>query len=87
MQAQHELPGTLHNLNSIDRFKVFDKQAAQQATAMQIWQDILSGEAEAHPQLLHRFLLFTFADLKLFKYHYWYTNIPIPLLSACTYSC
>ncbi|KAK9844883.1 hypothetical protein WJX74_008120 [Apatococcus lobatus] len=71
-RAQHEVPGTLHNLNSIERFAAFDKQAAQRAVNQQIWQDIRSGAAEAHPQLLQRFLLFTFADLKQFKYHYWF---------------
>lgn len=75
MQAQHEVPGTLHNLNSIERFAAFDKQAAQRAITQQIWEDILSGAAEARPQLLQRFLLFTFADLKQFKYHYWYVPL------------
>ena len=76
MQVQHEVPGTLHNLNTIEKFRDVDVGAAQKATAMQIWQDILSGAAEAKPKLLLRFLLLTFADLKQFKYHYWCVFLP-----------
>jgi ubiquitin-like modifier-activating enzyme ATG7 len=38
----------------------------------QIWADVVSGRAVAHPWLLTRFLLLTYADLKKFKYTYWF---------------
>ena len=39
--------------------------------ARRIWEDILSGAAEQNPQLLSRFLLLSFADLKKYTYLSW----------------
>ena len=39
--------------------------------AQDIWQDMLSGEAVRNPSSLCRFLLLSYADLKLFRYYYW----------------
>ena len=47
-----------------------ERQCLMQA-AQQIWQDILSGEAVRNPSSLCRFLLLSYADLKLFRYYYW----------------
>ena len=38
----------------------------------QIWEDVKSGRALEDPSLLSRFALFTFADLKKFKFFYWF---------------
>ncbi|KAK9814486.1 hypothetical protein WJX72_006655 [[Myrmecia] bisecta] len=67
-----EVAGTLYNLNTLDRFKTLDRSAALQAEAERIWQTIVTGEAERHSRLLNRFLLLTFAELKLFKFYYWF---------------
>jgi hypothetical protein len=37
----------------------------------EIWRDIVSGAAEARPQLLQRFLLLAHGDLKHFLFTYW----------------
>ncbi|KAJ3078443.1 Autophagy protein 7 [Quaeritorhiza haematococci] len=40
--------------------------------APQIWSDIKSGAAIDSPELLTQFLLITFADLKKYKFYYWF---------------
>lgn len=57
-------PGTLHNANTLDDFKEWDKTALLEAAAQRIWDDIASGTALAEPERLLRFLVLTFADLK-----------------------
>ncbi|RIA85270.1 hypothetical protein C1645_782203 [Glomus cerebriforme] len=64
--------GTIKNTNTIEDFKVLDKNALFKEITEQIWQDINSGKAVKNPYLLTRFLLITFADLKKYKYHYWF---------------
>ncbi|KAI8816302.1 uncharacterized protein EV422DRAFT_546234 [Fimicolochytrium jonesii] len=65
-------PGTLQNTNTIEEFKNLDKNEAFQNAARQIWEDIVSGRAVEDPALLTRFVLLTFADLKKYKYTYWF---------------
>ncbi|CAG8462812.1 27311_t:CDS:10 [Dentiscutata erythropus] len=65
-------PGAIKNTNTIEEFKTLDKNALFKETAEQIWQDIISGAAVKDPYLLTRFILVTFADLKKYKYHYWF---------------
>ncbi|CAG8494260.1 7433_t:CDS:10 [Ambispora gerdemannii] len=64
--------GTVKITNTIEEFKSLDKQALFKTTTEQIWNDIVSGKAIENPSLLTRFLLITFADLKKYKYHYWF---------------
>ncbi|CAG8519675.1 3466_t:CDS:10 [Gigaspora rosea] len=65
-------PGAIKNTNTIEEFKNLDKNALFRETAEQIWKDIISGAAIKDPYLLTRFILVTFADLKKYKYHYWF---------------
>ncbi|KAK2549460.1 Ubiquitin-like modifier-activating enzyme ATG7, partial [Acropora cervicornis] len=37
-----------------------------------IWESILSGQAVDDPSLLCKFVLITFADLKHYKFYYWF---------------
>ncbi|KAH6590380.1 hypothetical protein BASA50_009355 [Batrachochytrium salamandrivorans] len=65
-------PGTLKNTNTIEDFKSIDKSSLLKTISLEIWQDILSGSAVAYPALLNRFLILTFADLKKYKFFYWF---------------
>ena len=56
------------NANTLDDFKERDKAALLQGVARAIWDDVASGAALAQPERLLRFLLLTFADLKVHKY-------------------
>ncbi|CAG8517241.1 14406_t:CDS:10 [Funneliformis caledonium] len=64
--------GKIKNTNTIEDFKSLEKTSLFKEITEQIWQDIISGEAIKNPCLITRFLLVTFADLKKYKYHYWF---------------
>ncbi|CAL5221045.1 g3168 [Coccomyxa viridis] len=70
----HSIPGSLLNVNTFERFKAAQEQASQhlQKASQQIWQDILSGRAQEDPGRLLNFLLLSYADLKHFRYYYWF---------------
>ncbi|KAF9942943.1 Autophagy protein 7 [Mortierella alpina] len=72
-------PGIIKNTNTIEDFKAIDKTALFKMVVDQIWDDITSGRAVSDPKLLNRFLLLTFADLKKFKFFYWFA---FPALQA-----
>ncbi|KAG0369639.1 Autophagy protein 7 [Gamsiella multidivaricata] len=72
-------PGIVKNTNTIEDFKAIDKTALFKMTVDQIWDDITSGRAAQDPSLLNKFLLVTFADLKKFKFFYWFA---FPALQA-----
>ncbi|TPX62381.1 hypothetical protein PhCBS80983_g00520 [Powellomyces hirtus] len=65
-------PGVLYNTNTIEEFKKLDKSAVFAQVADRIWESITSGAAVADPTLLTRFILLTFADLKKYKFWYWF---------------
>lgn len=60
-----EIHGTLRNFNTIEQFRQADKKELFSGVVAKIWADITSGEALQQPQRLNRFLLLTFADLKV----------------------
>ncbi|PPQ69108.1 hypothetical protein CVT25_004605 [Psilocybe cyanescens] len=62
--------GTLKNYNTIEEFKAADKTALFNQEAQFIWDHILKTRDTTQ---LNRFLLITFADLKKYKYYYWFT--------------
>ncbi|KAF8885690.1 hypothetical protein CPB84DRAFT_1850295 [Gymnopilus junonius] len=65
--------GTLKNYNTIEEFKAADKTALFNQEAQLIWDHILKTRDTAQ---LNRFLLITFADLKKYKYYYWFSFPP-----------
>lgn len=73
--------GEMHNVNTYERFKELitpERRAALvQAAADKIWGAICSGAAEADPALLQRAVLLSFADLKIFRFFYWW-GAPLP---------
>ena len=50
---------------------------------LKIWHDIVSGDAVTRPYLLTRFLLITFADLKKYKFHFWFAFPALLTDSPC----
>ena len=61
--------GSFKNFNTIEDFKNADKTALFNHTADEIWKSIVEDRSTAQ---LTRFLLLTFADLKKYKYFYWF---------------
>ncbi|KAG9159473.1 hypothetical protein Leryth_011021 [Lithospermum erythrorhizon] len=66
------VPGVLYNTNTLEGFKALDKQSLLKAEAGKIWENIHSGKAEENCSLLLRFVVVSFADLKNWKFHYWF---------------
>lgn len=64
--------GCLYNTNTLDSFKSRDKKALLDQAANEIWDAIKSGAALDDPVLLNKFLLLTFADLKKYRFYYWF---------------
>ncbi|XP_034962109.1 ubiquitin-like modifier-activating enzyme ATG7 [Zootoca vivipara] len=64
--------GTLYNTNTLEAFKSCDKKLLLEQAANKIWDAITSGTAVENPVLLNRFILLTFADLKRYRFYYWF---------------
>ncbi|KAL0082062.1 E1-like protein-activating enzyme Gsa7p/Apg7p [Phycomyces blakesleeanus] len=74
-----QVTGTITNTNTIQDFQKLDRQALFQEAASKLWNCIESGEAIKHPGLLCQFFVLTFADLKKYKFYYWFCfPAPIP---------
>lgn len=67
-----EAKGHLWNFNTLEKFKTADRNNLVKQVAARIWSDIKTGAAEKHPELLSAFLLMTHAELKSYKFFYWY---------------
>lgn len=68
-----EISGSLLNLNTIEEFKDINKVELVHSQAAKLAKDsILSGAALEDPQLLLQFMVLTFADLKKYKFYYWF---------------
>ncbi|KAG8950091.1 Autophagy protein 7 [Tulasnella sp. 424] len=61
--------GLLKNFNTIEEFKNVNKQEMFNNTAKEMWAKTLQTGDPLH---LFDFLLITFADLKKYKYYYWF---------------
>ncbi|XP_013921396.1 PREDICTED: ubiquitin-like modifier-activating enzyme ATG7, partial [Thamnophis sirtalis] len=64
--------GMLYNTNTLESFKSCDKKLLLEEAATEIWDAITTGDAIKNPVLLNRFLLLTFADLKRYRFYYWF---------------
>ncbi|KAG8932462.1 Autophagy protein 7 [Tulasnella sp. 418] len=61
--------GWLKNFNTIEEFKAVNKQELFNQTAEEMWSATLKT---GDPSYLTQFLLITFADLKKYRYYYWF---------------
>ncbi|KAG7452779.1 E1-like protein-activating [Guyanagaster necrorhizus] len=61
--------GTLKNYNTIEEFKAADKTMLFNECADKIWESIVTNKDTS---LLNSFLIITYADLKKYKYYYWF---------------
>ncbi|XP_077678396.1 ubiquitin-like modifier-activating enzyme ATG7 isoform X5 [Eretmochelys imbricata] len=83
--------GMLYNTNTFESFKSCDKKSLLEKAANEIWETIKSGTALENPMLLNKFLLLTFADLKKYRFYYWFCypalcfpdGIPIVQQAVC----
>lgn len=73
------MPGTLYNVNTLERFREADRADILFTAAYDVWRAITTGEAERDPSLLNAFALLTFADLKRWSFTYWFAFPAIKL--------
>jgi ubiquitin-like modifier-activating enzyme ATG7 len=66
------VPGILYNTNTLESFQALDRQQLMSEATQQIWDDICSGRAEENTDLLNRFLVISYADLKKWTFTYWF---------------
>ncbi|KAJ2803838.1 Autophagy protein 7, partial [Coemansia guatemalensis] len=78
-QQQQQQPGALvsvegylHNTNTVEEFKKYDKGELLRSAGTEVLDAIRSGRATQRPELLWPFLLLTFADLKKYRFHHWF---------------
>eukprot|EP00111_Clytia_hemisphaerica_P010491 TCONS_00030654-protein len=64
--------GAIALKNTAEDFKSCDKKQLINDAAKKIFQDIQSGAVDQDPNLLNRFALLTFADLKKYHFYYWF---------------
>ncbi|CAF0732532.1 unnamed protein product [Brachionus calyciflorus] len=75
--------GKIKIFNTINEFNVLDKNKLLDEFGNAIWNDIKTGRALDDPNLLIRFCLIVFANLKSYTFHYWFAfpAITFPLKS------
>ncbi|PLB50504.1 autophagy-related protein 7 [Aspergillus steynii IBT 23096] len=64
--------GTMKNVNTIEAYRNTDKVHLLQESGRTIWDAIIDGSIYSYPSLLSSFLVISYADLKRYKFHYWF---------------
>lgn len=62
----------IKNVNTMEDFKSTDKSAMLQTAGRQIWDAIKDGTIYSIPSLLSAFTILSFADLKKYRFTYWF---------------
>ncbi|KZO99225.1 E1-like protein-activating [Calocera viscosa TUFC12733] len=66
------IKGTMINFNTIEDFKSSDKTALFNELSDRLWAGLSPSPSAGTTAELNSFLLITFADLKKYKYYYWF---------------
>ncbi|KAI9675620.1 MAG: Autophagy protein 7 [Caeruleum heppii] len=64
--------GIIKNVNTIEEYRAMDKPAMLQRAGRTIWEAIKDGTIYSCPSLLASFAMLSFADLKKYKFTYWF---------------
>lgn len=64
--------GIIRNVNTLEDFKNMDKSAMIKTAGRQIWDAIKDGSIYSVPSLLSSFVILSYADLKKYKFTYWF---------------
>ncbi|EHA55718.1 Autophagy protein 7 [Pyricularia oryzae] len=64
--------GSIRNFNTIEDFKKADKGAILRQAGAQIWDAIKDGSIYEIPSLLSSFAILSYADLKKYRFTYWF---------------
>ncbi|VEU20975.1 DEKNAAC101884 [Brettanomyces naardenensis] len=72
-------PGHIMNVNTLEEFKRIDKKQLLRKVGTSIYEAIKDRSILRDPSLLSQFFVLSFADLKKYKFYYWFA---FPLLHA-----
>ncbi|TWU72425.1 Autophagy- protein 7 (Autophagy- E1-like activating enzyme atg7) [Metarhizium rileyi] len=64
--------GIIKNVNTLEQFKTMDKTEMIKKAGRQIWDAINDGTIYSVPSLLSSFVILSYADLKKYKFTYWF---------------
>ncbi|CAM1500804.1 Fc.00g099660.m01.CDS01 [Cosmosporella sp. VM-42] len=64
--------GIIRNVNTLEDFRNMDKPAMLKTASRQIWDAIKDGSIYSVPSLLSSFVILSYADLKKYKFTYWF---------------
>ncbi|UZP36124.1 hypothetical protein NXS19_003940 [Fusarium pseudograminearum] len=64
--------GIIRNVNTLEDFKNTDKPAMLRTAGQQVWDAIKDGSIYSVPSLLSSFIILSYADLKKYKFTYWF---------------
>ncbi|KAK2800332.1 Autophagy protein 7 [Emmonsiellopsis sp. PD_5] len=70
--GHYRAEGMIKNVNTIEEYRNTDKNALLLQTAKTIWDAINDGTIYSCPSLLASFMVLSFADLKKYKFSYWF---------------
>lgn len=65
-------PGTIRNLNTIESYRALSRPDLLRETAAQVWSAICSKAIYRNPSILCTFTVISFADLKKYRFSYWF---------------
>ncbi|KAL4927442.1 putative autophagy ubiquitin-activating enzyme ApgG [Aspergillus undulatus] len=64
--------GMIKNVNTIEEYENIDKMGMLQQSGRTIWDAINDGTVYSCPSLLSSFVIISYADLKKYKFYYWF---------------
>ncbi|RDW74745.1 putative autophagy ubiquitin-activating enzyme ApgG [Aspergillus mulundensis] len=70
--SYYRAEGIIRNVNTIEEYTNADKMAMLQQSGKVIWDAINDGTVYSCPSLLSSFIILSYADLKKYKFHYWF---------------
>lgn len=71
-QGYYRAEGMIKNVNTIEDYKTTDKPQMLQQAGKTIWDAINDGTIFSMPSLLASFIVLSFADLKKYRFSYWF---------------
>lgn len=66
------MEGEIHNVNTIEEFKLVDKQGFLAQAGEHIATAVADGSAWEEPSVMLRFAVLSYADLKKYRFYYWF---------------
>ncbi|CAG8214737.1 unnamed protein product [Penicillium salamii] len=70
--SYYRAEGTIKNVNTIEEYRNADRAKMLSQVGQMVWDAIHDGTIFSCPSLLSSYLIVSFADLKKYKFHYWF---------------